>query len=345
MPSRPARAALPKRSSSAANSSATSPVALILGDNIFYGAGLIELRPAGRRRTTRGATVFAYAVEDPERYGVVDVRPDTGHATSIEEKPAEPTVELGGDRPLFLRQRRARDRRRTYARRRAASSRSPTSTAPISSAGTCASSRLGRGFAWLDTGTHDSLHDAASYVRTIEQRQGMKIMCLEEIALELGYLTPDEVRAARRPAGQDRICGLSPPPRRRASSVLEIRPLASGRPGRNPAPRFGDERGFFLRSLERGRLAEAGHRRALRPGQSFLLARAACFAGCISSCRRRPRTNWCGCRGVRYSTSQSIFARSPTFGRWAGVDSVRRGMEPVVRAQGLCARLSSTLED
>ena len=90
---------------------------------------------------------------------------------------------------------------------RAASSRSPTSTAPISSEATCKVIRLGRGFAWLDTGTHDSLHDAASFVRTIEHRQGIKIMCLEEIALELGFVDAGQVRdgIARR-LGEDRLC-------------------------------------------------------------------------------------------------------------------------------------------
>jgi glucose-1-phosphate thymidylyltransferase len=168
-----------------------SPVALILGDNIFYGAGLIELlrEAAGY---TRGATVFAYAVEDPERYGVVAFDAN-GHATSIEEKPANPAsswavtglyfydndvLEIAaGLTPSARGEIEITDVNRAYLER-----------------GDLRVSRLGRGFAWLDTGTHDSLHDAGSYVRTIEKRQGMKVMCLEEIALELGYLTPDDLR-------------------------------------------------------------------------------------------------------------------------------------------------------
>ena len=168
-----------------------SPVALILGDNIFYGAGLTELlgQAAGQ---TRGATIFAYAVEDPERYGVVAFDA-SGHATSIEEKPANPTsswavtglyfydndvLEIAaGLTPSARGEIEITDVNRAYLER-----------------GDLRVSRLGRGFAWLDTGTHDSLHDAGSYVRTIEKRQGMKVMCLEEIALELGYLTPDDLR-------------------------------------------------------------------------------------------------------------------------------------------------------
>jgi glucose-1-phosphate thymidylyltransferase len=168
-----------------------SSVALILGDNIFYGAGLIELlgQAAGQ---TRGATVFAYAVEDPERYGVVTFDA-SGHATAIEEKPANPTsswavtglyfydndvLEIAaGLTPSARGEIEITDVNRAYLER-----------------GDLRVSRLGRGFAWLDTGTHDSLHDAGSYVRPIEKRQGMKVLCLEEIALELGYLTPDDLR-------------------------------------------------------------------------------------------------------------------------------------------------------
>jgi glucose-1-phosphate thymidylyltransferase len=171
---------------------ADSPVALILGDNIFYGAGLIDqVRRAASER--EGATVFAYAVEDPERYGVVTFEGDSGRVTSIEEKPPEPrsnwavtglyfydndVVEIAaGLSPSARGEIEITDVNRAYLER-----------------GDLRVARLGRGYAWLDTGTHDSLHDAGSYVRTIEKRQGMKIMCLEEIALDLGYLTPDDLR-------------------------------------------------------------------------------------------------------------------------------------------------------
>ena len=168
-------------------------VALILGDNIFYGAGLSELvREAAMPRT--GATVFAYAVEDPQRYGVVDFDATSGCALSIEEKPAKPKSKwavtglyfydndvLGisaGLSPSARGELEISDVNRAYLVR-----------------GDLNVVRLGRGFAWLDTGTHESLHDASAFVRTIEARQGLKVMCLEEIALELGYLTPAEIIA------------------------------------------------------------------------------------------------------------------------------------------------------
>ena len=169
-----------------------SPAALILGDNIFYGAGLIEkVREAAQQKS--GATVFAYAVEDPERYGVIEFDLESGQAVSIEEKPVQPrsiwavtglyfydneVVEIASAlTPSARGELEITDVNRAYLER-----------------GSLRVARLGRGFAWLDTGTHDSLHDAGSFVRTIEKRQGLKVMCLEEIALELGYLGPDDLR-------------------------------------------------------------------------------------------------------------------------------------------------------
>lgn len=163
-------------------------VSLILGDNIFYGHRLPELCRAAAARK-KGATVFAYHVSDPERYGVVDFDISTGFAASIEEKPAAPksnwavtglyfydndVLDIAASiKPSRRGELEITDVNRAYLKR-----------------GDLRVEPLGRGFAWLDTGTHDSLHDASSYVRTIEQRQGYKVMCPEEIALQLGLLTP-----------------------------------------------------------------------------------------------------------------------------------------------------------
>jgi glucose-1-phosphate thymidylyltransferase len=169
-----------------------SPVALILGDNIFYGAGLSELvREAALPQ--EGATVFAYAVEDPERYGVVEIERESGKAISIEEKPDKPKSSWAVT-GLYFYDNDVLD----IAAQLSPSDRGELEITDVNRAyldrGQLRVARLGRGFAWLDTGTHESLHDAGSFVRTIEKRQGLKVMCLEEIALELGYLSADDLR-------------------------------------------------------------------------------------------------------------------------------------------------------
>jgi glucose-1-phosphate thymidylyltransferase len=168
-------------------------VAMILGDNIFYGAGLIDMLQQAAVQQS-GATVFAYSVDDPERYGVVTFDAASGRALSIEEKPASPKSNWAVT-GLYFYDNRVVD----IAAGLVPSARGELEISDVNQAyldaGELRVVRMGRGYAWLDTGTHDSLHDASSFVRTIERRQGFKIMCLEEIALELGYLTPDQVRA------------------------------------------------------------------------------------------------------------------------------------------------------
>ncbi|WP_326524805.1 glucose-1-phosphate thymidylyltransferase RfbA [Sphingomonas sp.] len=169
------------------------PSALILGDNIFHGDGLpARCREAAAKPA--GASVFAYRVTDPERYGVVDVDPDTGRAIALVEKPPQPVSDWAvtglyfcdGDAPAIARslQPSARGELEITDLLRAYMERDALDVV-----------RLGRGYAWLDTGTHDSLHDASSFVRTIEHRQGIKIACPEEIALDQGWLAPGDLVA------------------------------------------------------------------------------------------------------------------------------------------------------
>jgi len=168
-------------------------VSLILGDNVFYGAGLIELVRGASARDS-GATIFAYSVEDPERYGVVTLDPQTNRALAIDEKPAEPRSNWAVT-GLYFYDNDVLD----IAAGLAPSARGELEITDVNRAylerGDLHVERLGRGFAWLDTGTHESLHDASSFVQTIERRQGLKIMCLEEIGLELGYLSVEQVLA------------------------------------------------------------------------------------------------------------------------------------------------------
>jgi glucose-1-phosphate thymidylyltransferase len=173
-----------------------SPAALVLGDNIFYGDGFTRrLKSAAGR--DRGASVFAYYVQDPERYGVVSFDAD-GIARDIEEKPVRPrshyavtglyfydndVVEIAkGIRPSARGELEITDVNKVYLAR-----------------GDLRVEVMSRGTAWLDTGTHNSLLDAANFIRVVEERQGLKIACPEEVAYRMGYITADELLALAAP--------------------------------------------------------------------------------------------------------------------------------------------------
>lgn len=174
-------------------------VCLILGDNIFYGHGLTDLlRKAVKDIETKGgATILGYYVNDPERYGVVDFN-EKGRVLSIEEKPKKPksryavtglyfygneVIERAKNlKPSQRGELEITDINREYLRR-----------------GKLRVELMGRGYAWLDTGTHDSLAEASEFIATIEKRQGLKIACIEEIAYSLGYINKEQLRKLAQP--------------------------------------------------------------------------------------------------------------------------------------------------
>ena len=171
-------------------------VSLILGDNIFHGHGMIDMLQAARRKQT-GATVFGYYVNDPERYGVVEFD-KSQHAISIEEKPTKPrsnyavvglyfydneVINIAKNiKPSARGELEITDVNRVYLERGALDVQIMT-----------------RGYAWLDTGTFQSFADAALFIKTIEERQGLKIGCIEEIAFRLGYINADQLRTVAKP--------------------------------------------------------------------------------------------------------------------------------------------------
>jgi glucose-1-phosphate thymidylyltransferase len=167
-------------------------VAMVLGDNIFFGHGLPELLTKAAIRQ-QGATVFAYHVRDPERYGVVTFDADD-RAVRIEEKPARPTSNWAITGLYFFDNDVVRHAREVKPSARGELEITDLQTCYLT-AGTLRVERMGRGFAWLDTGTFESLIDAASFVQTLEMRQGMKVACLEEIAFRLGFIDRDQVMA------------------------------------------------------------------------------------------------------------------------------------------------------
>jgi glucose-1-phosphate thymidylyltransferase len=176
------------------------PAALILGDNIFYGHDLAQALQRANART-HGATVFAYRVNDPQRYGVVEFD-GHGRAVSLEEKPEQPRSNYAVT-GLYFYDNRVLD----IAASIKPSARGELEITDVNKlylqAGALTVEVMGRGTAWLDTGTHESLLEAAHFIETIEKRQGLKIACPEEIAYRLGWIDAEQVQRLAAPLAKN----------------------------------------------------------------------------------------------------------------------------------------------
>ena len=165
-------------------------VCLILGDNIYYGSGLSKLVQRSAQKTS-GATVFGYQVSDPERFGVVEFD-DKQHVISIEEKPEHPASNYAVTGMYFYDNSVVE-----IAKTMKPSPRGELEITDVNRAylekGELDVELLGRGYAWLDTGTHESLHDAAAFIETVQKRQNLQVACIEEVAFRMGYIDKDQL--------------------------------------------------------------------------------------------------------------------------------------------------------
>ena len=291
-------------------------VCLVLGDNIFYGQGLTKSLVRARERKT-GATVFGYWVRDPQRYGVVAFDKE-GKALSIEEKPKQPASNYAVT-GLYFYDNQVLD----IAANLRPSARGELEITDVNTTylerGQLHVERFGRGIAWLDTGTHESLMEASNFIEVIENRQGLKVACVEEIAYRKGFIDAAQVKKLARPLGKKPVREI-PSGYDHSGKGAALKIIATDLAGAviiEPAV-YEDSRGYFMETFERNRYADAvGGREFVQDNLSFSVKNT--LRGLHFQIRRPQAKLVQVVSGEVFDVAVDLRPGSGTYGRWTGI--------------------------
>ena len=311
------RTVSPKRSSSAATSSTGRRSALVLGDNLFYGHDLAKSVQTAASKRRRARRCLRIASRIPQAYGVVEFDAN-GRAVSIEEKPSAPKSNFAVT-GLYFYDEDVTEIAAGSSRLRAENSRSRIVNRVYLERGKLRVEVMGRGSAWLDTGTHDSLLQASHFVQTVEQRQGLKISAPEEVAYRMGYIDRAQLRRLATQLGKSEYGTYLRALADEDVTRMKVEPTELPGVVVVHSPVYGDARGFFTEVFHEERFRALGLPTHFAQDSHSRSSRRTCFVASTSNWRIL-RESSCARRAASFSTSPSIFVdRRRTIGKWVGV--------------------------